>query len=93
MSNDDTNFEMEEEGERFEEVTEPPDKERTEKIPVVIPYIKGFSQQLRLVFGRYIVAIYFRPTNTLRQLLVKPKAQVSKENVVGDMSFKCTTVL
>ena len=34
-------------------------------------------------FGKYGIPIYFKPTNTLRQLLVKPKDPVNKENVVG----------
>jgi len=35
------------------------------------------------VFGRYEVPTYFKPTNTLRQLLVRPKDPVEKEKVVG----------
>ena len=38
---------------------------------------------MRQVFGNYGIPTYFKPTNTLRQLLVKPKDPVSKENVVG----------
>ena len=59
------------------------DPEKAKKIPVVIPYIKGFAEQIRRFFGRYGTPTYFKPTNTLRQLLVKPKDPVSKENVVG----------
>ena len=33
---------------RPEPVKETSDKERNKKIPVVIPYIKGFSEQIRL---------------------------------------------
>ena len=58
-------------------------KERSKKIPVVIPHVKGFSEQMRLVFGKYGIPTYFKPTNTLPQLFVKPKDSVSKENVVG----------
>ncbi len=43
------------------------------KFPVVIPYI----------FKRYEVHFYFKPTNTLRQLLVRPKDKLKKERVVG----------
>ena len=72
-----------EEKEATSEVMVTSDKERKKKIPVVIPYIKGFSEQIRRVFGKYGFPAYFKPTNTLRQLLVKPKDPVSKENVVG----------
>ena len=66
------------------------DKERNKKIPVVIPYIKGFSEQIRQVLGKYGIPTYFKPTNTLRQLLVKPKDPVDKENVVGPVyKIKC----
>ena len=65
------------------------DNEGTKEIPVVIPYIKGFSEQTRQAFGKYVIAIYFKPTNTL-QLLVKPKDLVSKEKVVGPVyKIKC----
>ena len=67
---------------RLEPVKETPDKERNKNIPVVIPYIKGFSEQIRWVLGKYGIPTYFKPTNTLRQLLVKPKDPVDKENVV-----------
>ena len=60
------------------------------KIPVMIPYVKGFSEQMRRVFGKYGIPTHFKPTNTLRQLLVKPKDPVSKENVVGPVyKIKC----
>ena len=57
-------------------------KERSKKIPNVIQYIKGFLKQLRRVFGKYGIPTYFKPTNTCRQLLVKPKDPTSKENMV-----------
>ena len=65
-------------------------KEKSKKIPVVIPYVKGFSEQMRQVYGKYGIPTYFKPTNTLRQLLVKPKDPLSKENVVGPVyKIKC----
>ena len=72
----------EQKGRRSEEAQVTLDKEKAKKIPVVIPYIKGFSEQIRRVFGRYGTPTYFKSTNTLRQLLVKPKDPVSKANVV-----------
>ena len=75
---------------RPEPVKETSDKERNKKIPVVIPYIKGFSEQIRRVLGKYGIPTYFKQTNTLRQLLVKPKDPVDKENVVGPVyKIKC----
>lgn len=51
--------------------------------PVVIPYVKGVSEQLRRTFKRFEVPLYFKPSNTLRQLLVRPKDPLAKEKVVG----------
>ena len=51
---------------RPEPVKETSDMERNKKIPVVIPYIKGFSEQIRRVLGKYGIPSYFKPTNTLR---------------------------
>ncbi len=39
------------------------------KFPLVIPYIKGVSEELKRLFKSYEVPMYFKPTNTLRQLL------------------------
>ena len=63
--------------EQIEEVSEtgetaPERKKRS----VVIPYIKGVSEQLRRIYKQYDVPAYFKPSNTLRQLL-------DKEKVVG----------
>ena len=38
---------------------------------------------MRRVFGDFGITTYFKPTNTLRQLLVHPKDPVGKEKVVG----------
>ncbi len=53
------------------------------KFLVVIPYIKGVSEELRKLFNRYEVPMYFKPTNILRQLLVSPKDKMKKERVIG----------
>ena len=49
----------------------------------MIPYVKGFLEQIRQVFRKYGIPTYFKPTNALRLLLVKPKDPVRKENMVG----------
>ena len=46
-------FKPKEELKRSEEAQVTPDKERAKKIPVVVPYIKGFSEQIRRVCLRY----------------------------------------
>ena len=53
------------------------------KPPVIIPYIRGISEQLRRIFGDYNVPVYFKPSNTLRQTLVKPKDPIAKDKVCG----------
>ena len=48
------------------------------------------SEQMRRVFGKYIIPAYFKPTNTLQQLLVTLKDPMGKENVVGPVyKIKC----
>ena len=49
---------------------------------MVIPYIKGVSEQVRRVMRGYGVKVYFMPTNMLRQILVHSKDNVIKEMVV-----------
>ena len=57
---------------------------------MVIPYVKGMSEQRRRVFGGVGVPVYFKPTNTLRQMLVRPKDPIKKEQVVAPIySISC----
>ena len=53
-------------------------KGKTKKFPVVIPYVKRASENLRRVFYRYGVPYSSTPSNTLRQLLVLPKDKIQK---------------
>ena len=55
------------------------------KYPVVLPYVKGVSKQLRRVFRSFDIPAYFKLTNTLWQLLVQPKDKVNKGKVVGSV--------
>ena len=48
-------------------------KPTCKKSPVVLPYIKGVSEQIRRVFKQHDVPAYSKPMNTLRQLLVKDR--------------------
>ena len=62
---------------------EPPELDKTKKrYPVVIPYVKGVSKQVRRVMKGYKLKVYIKPTNTLRQILVWPKDKVINERVV-----------
>jgi len=73
-----------------ETVNTPNPTVRPRQIPIVIPYVKGTSEQLHRVMKAYNVPVYFNPTNTLRQLLVRPKDPISKERVVGPVyHIKC----
>ena len=40
---------------------------------VVIPYIKGFSEQLRHIPAKYRVRVFFKGTSTIQSLLMHPK--------------------
>ena len=44
----------------------------------MIPRVKGVSEQMRRVMKVYAVKVYFKPTNMLRQILVRPKDKVIK---------------
>ncbi len=53
------------------------------KFPLVVPYIRRVVEQLRRVFKHYDIPAYFKPSNTIKQLLVWPKDKILKEHVVG----------
>ena len=74
-------------------VVDPPVLDKTKKsYPVVIPYVKGVSEQVRRVMRGYRVKVYFKPTNTLKQILVRPKDKVIKEMLVQYTTAAVTTV-
>ena len=50
---------------------------------VVLPYVKGTSEALRRIFNNFSIRASFKPTTTLRQLLVRPKDKTEKKDVVG----------
>ena len=67
-------------------------KGKTKKFPVVIPYLKSVSKNLRGVFNQCGVPLFFKPSNTLRQLLVRAKDKIQKEKMVGPVyRIQCDT--
>ena len=52
---------------------------------VVLPYVKGVSEQLRRVFRSFDIPTYFKLTSTLQQLLVQPKDKVDEGKDVGSV--------
>ena len=60
---EENNSESEKEVETSGEAMETSVKERSNKIPVVIPYVKRFSEQMN-VFGKYGIPTFFKPTTT-----------------------------
>ena len=67
-------------------------KGKTKKFPVVIPYVKSVSKHPRGVFNQYGVPLFFKPSNTLRQLLVRAKDKIQKEKMVGPVyHIQCDT--
>ena len=57
---------------------------------VTIPYVKGVSESLRRVYRKRGVAVHFKPFNSIRSLLVKPKDKIGKGDKVGVVyQIKC----
>ena len=70
--------------------TKPPSKIKAtieSKGQVVMPYIKGTSDAIKRTFGNYGVKVAFKPTQTLRQLLVAPKDKTEKKDVAGPVYY------
>ena len=61
----------------------PSDSRGAKKPHIVIPYIRGVSEKLRHVYQQFGIPTYFKPNNTLRQILVRPKDTLSKDKIVG----------
>ena len=57
----------------------------------MILYVKGVSEHIRRVMSKFKVQVFFKPVNTLRQLLVRPKDPLDKERVIGLVyQIKCS---
>ena len=60
---------------------------RPNKGHVVLPYIKGTSEAIRRTFSNYGVSVFFKPTRTLRQILVSPKDKTDKKDITGPVYY------
>ena len=62
-------------------------KQYSKKYQVLLPLIKGVLEQIRRVFEQYDVLTYFKPMNTLCQLLVTQKDKILNERVAGPVNL------
>ena len=51
--------------------------------PIALPYIKGLSENMQRLFRTHNVPTYHKPFNTLRNVLVKPKDNIPKDQQCG----------
>ena len=73
---------------------QPATKEVKTKGHIVIPYIPGLCESIKKICGRYGIQIYFKGSNTIRNILVSPKDKdpmVNKSRAIywfqcGDLS-------
>ena len=54
---------------------------------MVLPYVRGISEQLRRVVRSFDILAYFKPTNTLWQLLIQPEDKVEMGKAVGPVYY------
>ncbi len=59
------------------------DSSEKSKGMVVIPYIKGVTEQLQWVYKKYKISTSFKLLRTIRNALVDPKDQVKKGSKSG----------
>ena len=60
---------------------------------VVIPYIKGLSEQYRHTLAKYKVRVFFKGTSTIRSLIMHPKGPIpdaQKTDTVYYWKCNCT---
>ncbi|CAH1253587.1 CAD [Branchiostoma lanceolatum] len=60
-----------------------PGTRERDKGRITLPYIKTVSEPLRRIFASHGISTSFKPTNTLRQLLVAPKDKTPREEKCG----------
>ena len=60
---------------------------------VVIPYTQGTAKGFKNICGKYGIQVHFKGNTTIKQLLMKPKDQDSKEKKSGIIySYQCTNI-
>ena len=65
-------------------------EEPHKKYLIVIPYVKAVLELIMIVFKSYKIPVFFKPTNTMQQLLVRLKDKVVKKRVVCHVyEIKC----
>jgi len=62
--------------------TQEKDKEKSRGL-VVLPYVKGMSEQTHRLFRKYKISTAMKPHTTVRQLLVHPKDKIDKDKSTG----------
>ena len=55
---------------------------------VVIPYIKGLSEQYRCILVKYSVRVFFKGTSTIKSLLMHPKDPIPDAHKT-DIIYHC----
>ena len=61
---------------------------------VVIPYIKGLSEQYRHTLAKYRVRVFFKGTSTIKSLLMHPKDPIpdaQKTDIIYHWNAQLTT--
>ena len=69
-----------------EKVRKPKQKKGTEeknKGIVVLPYMKGVTEQLKRVFAKHRIATSAKPYHTIRNVLVHPKDKIETQDQTG----------
>ena len=61
-----------------------------EEAKVVIPYIKGFSEQYRHTLAKYRFRVFFKGTSTIKSLLMHPKDPIPDAQITDIIyHWKC----
>ena len=58
-------------------------KRRKHTSSVGIPYIQGLSEQFQRIFKKHGVSTYHKPTNKLREIVVKSKDRTTHGTTIG----------